>query len=184
MRWRSPSWAWTMRRLIVRATRRPSARARRRSTRRRLEVAPQQVQLAGDDVEPLQPSLERGELPATLLVLGAERIGPDRAERATAAVEPRAELHPLLEVAAVLLPELLGQVVHATRVAAEALRGLRADAVEALRARARRGIVRHGLPLSTGSGLVPDQATILSARCACGQQYFGHRKYYPSLRLS
>ena len=47
----------------------------------RLEVAPQQVELAGDDVEPLQPGLECGQLSAALLVLGAKRIGPDRAER-------------------------------------------------------------------------------------------------------
>jgi hypothetical protein len=32
--------------------------------------------------------------------------------------------------------------------------------------------------LSTGSGVVPDLGAMLSAHCASGQQYFGHRKYY------
>ena len=112
----------------------------------RLEVAPQQVELPGDDVQPLQPDLECGKLSAALLVLGAKRIGPDRSERIPAAVEPLAELHPLVEVPSVLLAELLGQLVHATRVTTEALRGLGADAVEAGWARARRRIVRHRSP--------------------------------------
>ncbi len=112
----------------------------------RLEIAEQQVQLLGDDVEPLELRLERRQLTATLLVLGAQRIGPERAERATAAVEPRAELHPLLEVPAVLLAELLGQVVHPTRVAAQAVCCLLADAVEPLLGRARGRILAHGLP--------------------------------------
>ena len=112
----------------------------------RLEVAPQQVELAGDDVQPLQPGLERGQLAAALLVLGAERIGPERSERAAAAVEPGTKLHPILEVAAVLLAELLGQLVHAARVAAQAVGGLCADAVEAGAGRAGRRVVRHAAP--------------------------------------
>ena len=144
----------------------------------RVEVAPQHVQLAGDDVEPLQPGLQCGKVSAALLVLGAKRIGPDRSERTPAAVEPRAELHPLLEVPPVLLAELLGQLVHAARVATEALRGLGADAVEAGWARCPSRDRLPSSPLSTGSGLVPDEATMLSASCAYEQQYFGHRKYY------
>ena len=105
-----------------------------------------QVQLACDDVHPLQPGLECGQLSTVLLVLGAERIGPERAESTTTAIEPRAELHPLLEVPAVLLAELLGQVVQPSRVAAQALGGLLADAVEPLLCRARGCLVAHGLP--------------------------------------
>ena len=85
-------------------------------------------------------------LSAALLVLGAKRIGPDRSERIPTAVEPPAELHPLVEVPSVLLAELFGQLVHATRVTTEAFRGLGADLVEAGWARARRRIVRHRSP--------------------------------------
>ena len=113
---------------------------------RRVEVAPQQVELASDDVQPLQSRLEAGELATALLVLGAQRIGADRAERAAAAIEPRAELHPVLEVGAVLGSELLGQLVQTPRVTTEALRGLGADLDELLRDRSRRGVVCHVAP--------------------------------------
>ena len=112
----------------------------------RPQVAPQQIELADDEVEPLQPGLEPGQLAAALLVLGAERIGPDRSECVTSAVEPLAELHPLLEVVAIVVAELLGQLVQPARVTAEALRGQFADAVEAGAGRSGRRIVRHDSP--------------------------------------
>ena len=111
-----------------------------------VEVAPQQIELAGHHVEPLQAALEGGELSATLLVLGAQRIGPDRSKRTATAIEPCAELHPLVQAPAVLLAELLGERMDPTRVAAEAVRGLGADPVELLAAGLRGRFVLHGFP--------------------------------------
>ena len=146
MRCRSPSWACTMRRLMAAGESSAIGPGSSPASSCRVEVGPQDVQLAGDDVEPLQPGLQRRQISAACLVLGAKRIGPDRAKRAAAAVEPRAKLHPLLEVAPILLAELLGQLVHAAGVAAKALRRLGADAVEPLVRGPSRRIVGHGSP--------------------------------------
>jgi len=113
---------------------------------RGVEVPPQEVHLAGDDVHALEARLESGELSAALLDLGAERIGADRPKAVASAVQPRSKLHPVLEVGPILLTELLGELVHATRIATKDLRGLGADAVEALRDRSRCWLVRHGSP--------------------------------------
>ena len=79
------------------------------------------------------------------LVLGAQGIGPNRSERATTAVDASAKLHPLLQVAPVLLAELLRKLVHAARLSAEMLARFGADAVEPSDGSPLR-FVRHGLP--------------------------------------
>jgi len=111
-----------------------------------VQVAPQDVQLASDHVHPLQPALEAGELAAVRLVLGAKRIGPNRSERPAAAVDASTKLHPLLQVAPILLAELLRQLVHAAGFSPEMLARFSADAVEPPDGGSPLCFVRHGLP--------------------------------------
>ncbi len=144
----------------------------------RVEVAPQDVQLAGHHVQALEAPLERGQVPAAGLVLGTQRVGPDRSKRATTAIDASTKLHPLLEVA----PILLAEAAPPARACGASLPGgsltLRRRCGRTARLRSPARDRSAWTPLSTGSGLVPDLASMLSACCALQQQYFVRRKYY------
>ena len=70
------------------------------------------------DVDVLELGLQAGELAAQLVDLDAQAVGANGSEVVATTIQPRAKLHPFLEVAPVLLAELLASTVWLPRAAA------------------------------------------------------------------